>query len=299
MNQAERSSRQDPVNIIVAMPAYNEEKYIGSIVVKARQYANEVIVLDDGSTDRTPEIARLAGATVIQHDGQKGYGATIRSILEEAKRRAPDVLVLLDADFQHNPDEIPRLVEPILEGFDLVIGSRSWQKSKIPLYRRIGQRVLLRSTQLLSNTGITDSESGFRAFSRKAVTTLELSEDGMAVSAETIVVAAESGLKITERPISIAYYKGGSTMNPVSHGLGVLARIISMISVRRPLFFFGITGILLIMLGLGAGFDVLQVATDKGEIALGTALVTVLFLNIGVLCIFTGMILHVLTRRRS
>jgi len=296
MNQTEQPSQ---LNIIIAMPAYNEQKCIGSIVLKARQYSNEVIVVDDGSTDRTSEIARLAGATVIQHSENKGYGATIQSILAEAKKKTPDALVIIDADFQHNPDEIPRLIEPIWEGFDLVIGSRSRQKSKIPIYRRIGQKILLHSTRVISDSSLTDSESGFRAFSRKAVNTLELKESGMAVSAEIIVNAVEKGLKITERPISITYYKGGSTMNPVAHGLGVLMKIIAMISVRKPLLFFGLVGLALIVFGLVVGFQVFQVATMGGAVALGTALVSVLLLIIGVLTIFTGIILYVLTVRKD
>jgi glycosyltransferase involved in cell wall biosynthesis len=113
------------LKIIVAMPAYNEGKYIGTMVLQARQYADEVIVLDDGSTDNTSEIARLAGATVIRHEQNKGYGATIQSILAEAKRRVPDALVLLDADAPHNPEEIPKLVAPILNGeVNFVIGPR-------------------------------------------------------------------------------------------------------------------------------------------------------------------------------
>jgi len=117
---------REPVSpkIIVALPAYNEEKYIGSVVLQAKKYANEVIVIDDGSTDRTAKIAKLAGATVIRHGENKGYGSAIQSILTEAKERATDILVLLDADSQHNPDEIPSLTKAISEGYDLVIGSR-------------------------------------------------------------------------------------------------------------------------------------------------------------------------------
>ena len=285
--------------ILVAMPAYNEEKYIGSLVLKARQYGDEVLVVDDGSTDYTAEIARLAGATVIRHKENKGYGAAIQSILAEAKRKAPDVLVLLDADSQHNPEDIPCLVKSISEGSDLVIGSRKLQKGNIPLYRRIGQKVLSYSSYILSKEKLSDSESGFRVFSRKAVTVLELRENGMAVSAETIATAAEKGLRITEVPISITYTEDGSTLNPIRHGFGVLGRILSLISERRPLFFFGLGGGILVILGIIAGARVLHILSVDGTMPVGTALVSVLLLTIGMFSIFTGIILHTFVRRKG
>ncbi len=285
--------------ILVGMPAYNEEKYIGSIVLKARQYADEVIVLDDGSTDDTSEIARLAGAIVIRYEENKGYGAAIQSLLAEAKRRASDVLVLIDADSQHNPEEIPHLIEPISEGFDLVIGSREQQRDNIPPYRRIGQRVISYFSSILSRKKLSDSESGFRVFSKKAIAILELRENGMAVSAETIANAAENGLKITERPISIRYTRDGSTLNPIVHGFEVLRRIIAMISERRPLLFFGLGGAILIILGFLAGIRVLNTAFGGGGVATGTALVSILLLIIGIFSVFTGIILNVLTKRKG
>ena len=124
------------------MPAFNEGKYIGTMVLNTRQYVDEVIVVDDGSMDNTAEIAELAGALVIRHPHNQGYGAAIQSILAEAKKRDPEVLVLLDADAQHSPQEIPQLIKPINEGFDFVVGSREKQSNKIPFYRRVGQRVL-------------------------------------------------------------------------------------------------------------------------------------------------------------
>ena len=285
--------------ILVAIPAYNEERYIGSIVLKARQYADEVIVVDDGSKDHTAEIARLAGATVIQHEEKKGKGVAIQRILAEAKRKGYDVLVLLDADSQHNPDEIPSLIKPILEGSDLVIGARKVQVNKTPYYRRIGQKVLLHSTRILSGERLTDSESGFRALSRKAIFEVQLKESGFAIEAEMIARASDKHLKITEVPISNIYTKDGSTLNPIRHGFGVLARILAMISETRPLFFFGLGGSILVALGLIAGFRTFHILSVGGIMPTGTALLSVLLLTIGIFSIFTGIILHTLVRRRG
>ena len=292
-------SKPPQLKILVAMPAYNEEKYIGSLVAEARQYGDEVLIIDDGSTDGTSETARLAGATVIQHKENKGYGAAVQSILAEAKRISPDILVLLDADSQHDPNEIPRLVKPISQGFDLVIGSRKLLRDSIPLYRRIGQGVISYFCYILSGEKLSDSESGFRVFSRKAVGMLELREDGMSVSAETIAKAAEKGLKITEIPISITYTRDGSTLNPVRHGFGVLSRIIAMILERRPLFFFGLGGAILTLLGFLAGMRVIGIVSRGEEVATSTVLLSVFFLTIGILSIFTGVIRHQLIKRKG
>ena len=283
--------------IIAAMPAYNEGKYIGSMVLKTMQYVDEVIIVDDGSTDDTSEIARLAGATVVRHDVNMGYGAAIQRILAEARKRNPEVLVLLDADTQHNPGEIPEIIKPVYNGYDLVIGSRKQQVGHIPRYRRIGQSIILFFTRFLSKDNLSDSECGFRVFSRKAIAVLDLKETGMAVSAETIAEASSKGLKVTEVPVNVTYTKDSSTLNPVAHGLEVLTRIIAMISERRPLFFFGIGGAVMTILGIIAGIRCLHILTTAGVMPVGTALISVLLLTIGMFSIFTGIILHVLARR--
>jgi len=291
-------TQQTELRVLAGIPAYNEASYVGSVVLLARQYADEVIVVDDGSTDNTSRIAELAGATVIRHDENKGKGAAIQSLLAEAKKRNADVLVLLDADSQHNPNEIPALVKPISEGFDLVIGSRKAQKNKTPRYRRIGQKVLLRSTRILSKEGISDSECGFRALSPKAIDKLELKERGFAVESEMIACAADKNLKITEVPISNIYTTDGSTLNPVKHGVGVLNRIMTMIAERRPLLFFGLVGGILLAAGLLTGIRVLNIAATEGVLAMGSAMLTVLLIITGILSIFTGIILDALIRRK-
>lgn len=285
--------------VIAVIPAYNEEKYIGTVVLKVRQYVDEVIVVDDGSTDKTADVARLAGASVIQHGQNRGYGASVQTLLAEAKKKNPDVLVLLDADSQHDPDEAPNLIKPILEGSDLVIGSREQQRVNIPTYRRIGQKTLSYFSRLLSGKKIVDSECGFRAFSPKAIAKLELKQRGMAVSAETIAAAAEKGLSVTQIPISAIYTKDGSTLRPIPHGLGNLAWIVGMISERRPLFFFGIAGAILIVLGILAGINVLTALSSTGQMLAGTAIISALLLIVGVFSIFTGIILNRLSKRNS
>lgn len=296
-NSINSTNSANPLRVLVGIPAYNEARSVGSIVLQAKQYCDEVIVVDDGSTDKTARIAELAGAIVIRHDVNTGKGAAVQTIMAEARKRNPEVLILLDADSQHNPDEIPDLVGRVSEGYDVVIGSRQAQREKTPTYRRIGQKVLLRSGRLIARHGVSDSESGFRALSAKAIDELELKEKGFAVESEMLARASDKGLKMGEVPISNIYTDDGSTLNPIRHGLDVLNRIMIMISQRRPLFFFGMLGAVLLAVGLIIGLRVLNIALATRELLIGSTMLTVLFLVAGMLSVFTGVILNAVRKR--
>ena len=216
----------------------------------------QIIVYDDGSTDDTYEVAKSAGATVIRNPENKGYGVAIRSLFQAAREQDADVMVTLDSDGQHDPDQIAQVIEPLKQGFDIVIGSRflnSDGKQKVPRYRSFGIKTITKLTQAASYHGITDSQSGFRAYNKNALSKINLFEDGMAVSTEILLRASEKNLLTTEVPITINYdIKDTSTHNPISHGIGVLYSVMQFLSLRHPLAFYGLPGIAL--LGVAAFF---------------------------------------------
>ncbi|MFA6911402.1 MAG: glycosyltransferase family 2 protein [Candidatus Cloacimonadaceae bacterium] len=219
---------KDTGKVIVALPAFNEEKHVADVVSRAKRFADVVVVLDDGSTDGTARVARQAGAEVIQHPTNRGYGATMQDILSSVRGTDFNVLVTLDSDGQHYPEDIPKLVDPIQDGADLAIGRRDG--SVIPFYRRVGGTVLSVFTYILSGAKVRDSQSGFRAYSQKAVELIKPAENGMSVCSEIIGIASRAGLKIVEVPIDVVYLEDSSTYNPWRHGLYVLWRIIVMLT---------------------------------------------------------------------
>src|SRR5437762_5283816 len=183
---------------LVAIPAFNAGPPIGSVVLKALQFASEVVVVDDGSSDDTAETAALAGAHVIQHARNLGKGVAIRSAWLYARQHSPEAFVLLDGDHQHDPNDIPRLIETILSGkSDVVIGVRWGKTSGMPMYRRMGKRALDYATAAAAKNGIlTDSQSGYRVFSRRALEALEPTEDGLSIESQLLLEAQERNVRI-------------------------------------------------------------------------------------------------------
>ena len=284
--------------ILVAIPAFNEGPTIGSVVLKARQFASEVVVVDDGSSDDTAETAALAGAHVIQHARNLGKGLAIRSAWLYAREHAPEAFVVLDGDHQHDPSDIPRLAQAILEGTaDVVLGVRWGRTSGMPLYRRIGKRALDYATAAGTKNGmLTDSQSGYRVFSAVALAALEPTETGLAIESQLLVEAQERHLRIAEVGIDTRYDLDGSTESPGRHGATVLGRIITSVSEKRPMFFFGIPGGILLLIAAALGVFLLQVYYSTRTFAIGYAFIVVLFGIVGIVSIFVGITLDVLRR---
>ncbi|NEU58163.1 glycosyltransferase family 2 protein [Halorussus sp. MSC15.2] len=227
-------------HLVVGIPAYNEESAIGSTVLGVQRWADEVVVVDDGSTDRTPAILAQADVTVLRHESNRGKGAAVRTLFAHTRHTDCDALVMLDADGQHDPTDIPALAEPVVEGeADMVIGSRYLTddaRDETPAYRRVGQVVLDYCTSRVTGSDLTDTQSGFRAFSPESLERLSITTDGMGVESEMIDSATNEGLTITERAIDARYENlEGQTHNPVKHGLAVMLFLVRLLKRRRPI----------------------------------------------------------------
>ncbi len=282
---------------VVALPAYNEEDCLPKVIDGAKAYVDAVIVVDDGSTDATATIAREMGAIVVQHPENRGYGATLQTIFSTARDLNVDALVIMDSDGQHNPQDIENVLLPLLDGADVVIGSRFLDKTKnqVPSYRKVGMKVLDTATSVAGVKNVTDTQSGFRAYGKKAIQVIDISGNGMSGGSEILIQISDKHLVVAEVPITVRYdIKNTSTQNPVSHGISVLGNIIALISYRRPLPAFGIPGVILIILGLGASFVAFSEYYVTTKFPFVLSMMGVLFLILGLLMGIAGLILNAL-----
>jgi len=215
------------IKIVAAIPCFNTERFISDIVKRSQKHVDLVIAIDDGSRDGTKEAAGAAGALVVSHGSNRGYGAAIRSCFDVAKANDTDVLVILDSDGQHNPDEIPRLIAPILRNeADLVIGSRFiTNEHNMPTYRRFGINVITSLWNLGSRAKVSDSQSGYRAYNKMLLENLSVCETGMNVSIEILQNVRKMGASIKEVPISCRYVSSRFSLKAVKHGLRVALSI--------------------------------------------------------------------------
>ena len=239
------------MKLTIGIPAFNEEKNIAGIILKLKKISDDIIVCDDGSDDLTGEIAEKFGADVVKHEKNLGYGSAIKSIFNKAKSYDNDILVTFDADGQHQIEDISKVVEPITsKKVDVVIGSRFLKETDdVPEYRKLGIKLITKVTNISLKESLTDSQSGFRAYSKNVLEKLNLIDKGMGISTEILIKASNHGFKIAEIPIKISYEGETSSQNPVTHGTSVLASTIKFTSIERPLIFYGIPSLIFLILG--------------------------------------------------
>ena len=294
------SAEQKP-RILVCIPAYNESKTIRDIVLKAKNYATEIIVYDDGSTDNTYDVAKAAGAdNVIRSPENSGYGVAIRTLFQAARERNADIMVTIDSDGQHNPDQIPDIIRPIIEeGFEMVVGSRFLNRKdtqRVPKYRSFGIKTITRLAQSASYSNITDSQNGFRAYSKKALSKLNLFENGMPVSSEILLKAKQKDLSVKEVPVTVSYdLQGTSSQNPALHGADLVFTLMQFISLRHPLASYGIPGVALLIIAAVFANTALDLFSKNGYVSTNLIMVSVGSGVIGAVLLVTSTILYTLT----
>ena len=283
------------MNIIIGIPAYNEEKNIAKILSKIKKITNTIIVCDDGSTDSTSEIARNNDAIVIKHEKNLGYGSAIRSIFLKAKEMNGDILVTFDADGQHQVEDILKVTNPVQDGnVDIVIGSRFLEKeiSQVPEYRKFGIKIITKITNASIKENLTDSQSGFRAYSKQVLSDISLTEKGMGISTEILIKASAKGMKIAEVPIKILYEGETSTHNPVSHGTSVVLSTVKFTSIEHPLKFYGIPGVIISSIGLFFIIWTLQEFAEFGSFSPILALIAIGSFLAGLVLLIAAILLH-------
>lgn len=283
------------VKITIGVPAYNEEKNIGSVIVKLNKFYDSIIVCNDGSTDMTKEIAEKMGAIVINHPKNLGYGSAIRSLFLKSKEIATDVLITFDADGQHRVDDIKNVLEPILKNeADVVIGSRFLgdNNKEIPKYRKAGIRIITKLANTSLDKEITDSQSGFRAYNKNVLSTIIPSEYGMGVSNEILIKANKSKFRIREVPITVSYAGETSTHHPVSHGASVILSTMKFISIEHPLKFYGIPGLIFLIIGLFFTVWTLQMFSETRQIVTNLSLIAIGTIIFGTMLMMTSVMLY-------
>lgn len=298
IGEAEKLKNEIDKNTLAIIPCYNEATTIGSVVLKAKRHVDNVLVIDDGSIDDTAYVAKAAGATVISHSTNYGKSRAIKTGFKYALNQGFDYVVTIDGDGQHNPDEIPSVLGHLMNnGHDITIGLRFGNGTEMPFGRKIGKRVLDYATSFGNGGYVTDSQCGFRAFNKKAVKiiTPRLNGGDFSVESEQLIRAHELGLEVAHTNITCKYKNlDTSAKNPASHGFSVLSYVIWLVAERRPLLFISTPGFFMVLLGIFFGIRTLQYYNQTHVFLISYAILVSIFLIIGVLGMFIGLMLNVL-----
>ena len=296
----------ESADIVIGIPAYNAAGSIGAVVRRAAAYADEVLVIDDGSGDETAERAREAGATVVVHERNRGYGGALKTLFRESADRDAAHLVVIDADGQHDPADIPNLVETQRRnGTDIVIGSRyvGQRSTEIPLIRSVGLAVINHLTNaslgnLRPSGFIRDTQSGYRAYSGYAIKSLAKDRsigDNMGASTDILYHAHRKRLSVSEVETTISYeVENASSQGSISHGVDLVRNIFWTVEYGRPLLILGVPGSIVTLLGTIASVVLFLQFSQTGALVPAQMVIAILYVIGGVLLSITAVLMHVL-----
>jgi len=294
--------------VYVVIPTLDEEKSIGEVVKRCKialaAFDYEIIVVD-GSRDKTREIARRLGTTLLKEKGH-GYGAAYLTGFEYVLNKQEDsIIVMIDADSTYSPEDIPALIDPILEGeADLALANRfaNIEHDAMPLRNRLGNKMISKIVSKLYGVKITDSQSGFRAISSNCLRTMFLEAKGMPLATEMLIEARKMGAKIVEVSTKYHVRVGESKMRALRDGYGILWTSLKLVSEINPFIIYGSLGALFFLLGItfGAyafiGWYEWQFLGAGTWPRLGSAMLSVLFVVGGTVIFGLGILLDSLLR---
>ena len=286
---------------LACIPAFNEAKPIVDVIKKSLNYVDKVIVCDDGSSDSTSEEAKNAGAIVIRHEQNMGKGHAMKSLFKYAKDVDADVVVTIDGDGQFLPEQMENLIKPILETkYDIVIGNRFSDDKEMPSYRKAGNKMLDKMTKLAADLPFSDTQSGFRSYSKKAIQSINFSSGGFGVDSEILINAVDKGLKITETNVTVLYDTGEktSTKDPVSHSMSVVGSLLESIAIHHPLKYLGIPGMILLVIGLGFATYAISNFNETGNFSLPSILTAMSSLIIGLIFLLMSVVLYSIAKSK-
>lgn len=280
---------------VVTIPAYNEEKTIYSIIQKIKEFGYyNILVVDDGSTDSTVKLARNAGAVVYRHHRNFGLAKTFQTEIEQCLKMDANIIVHLDADGQYNPKTIYHLERLVKRGYDLVLGSRFLGTiEQMPFIKKIGNRLFSKAVSWITKTKITDSQTGFRAFTSNVARKIKINSN-FTYTQEQIIKCCQNNFRIIEIPVHFKKREGHSRLmkNPVEYAWKGGINLLRIFRDYEPLKFFGMVALMFLLPGLliGSRLAFWYVADGNIHNKIPQAIICLMLMQLGVQIFLFGFL---------